>query len=68
MNLLQKASKTFAYQQSKRMFSTHLTMATEESKHRMKLPLYDLEPKVEQAFVAPNSTIGKLTFSFITPN
>ena len=34
-------------------------MATEESKHRMKLPLYDLEPQIEQCFIAPNSTVGK---------
>lgn len=32
-------------------------MANEESKHRMKLPLYDLEPKLENCFVAPNSTV-----------
>jgi hypothetical protein len=34
-------------------------MAVEESKHRIKVPLYDLEPKIENCFVAPNSTIGK---------
>lgn len=32
-------------------------MANEESKHRMKLSLYDLEPKLENCFVAPNSTV-----------
>ena len=32
-------------------------MANEESKHRMKLPLYDLEPKLENCWVAPNSTV-----------
>lgn len=32
-------------------------MAHEESKHRMKLSLYDLEPKLENCFVAPNSTV-----------
>ena len=36
-----------------------LTMAEEETKHRMKLPLYDLNPRVENCWVAPNSTIGK---------
>ena len=36
-----------------------LTMANEESKHRMKLPLYDIEPMVENCWVAPNSTIGR---------
>ena len=36
-----------------------LTMATEESKHRMKLPLYDLSPYIENCWIAPNSTIGK---------
>jgi gamma-carbonic anhydrase len=34
-------------------------MASEESKHRMKLPLYDLEPHTENCFIAPNSTVGK---------
>ena len=37
-------------------FST-LTMAEEESKHRVKLPLYDLDPKIENAWVAPNATV-----------
>ena len=37
-------------------FST-LTMAEEESKHRAKLPLYDLVPKIENAWVAPNATV-----------
>ena len=36
-----------------------LTMATEESKHRVRLPLYDLRPRIENCWVAPNSTIGK---------
>ena len=36
-----------------------LSMVTEESKHRMKLPLYDLMPKTENNWVAPNSTISK---------
>ena len=35
-------------------------MANEETKHRVKLPLYDLRPRLEQCWVAPNSTIGKL--------
>jgi carbonic anhydrase/acetyltransferase-like protein (isoleucine patch superfamily) len=32
-------------------------MANEERKHRMKLQLYDLEPKLENCWVAPNSTV-----------
>ena len=36
-----------------------LTMVTEESKHRMKLPLYDLDPYVENCWIAPNSVVGK---------
>ena len=32
-------------------------MMEEESMHRAKLPLYDLEPKIEYAYVAPNATI-----------
>ena len=38
-------------------FSTSLTYENEESMHRAKLPLYDLEPKLENAWVAPNATI-----------
>jgi hypothetical protein len=32
----------------------------EVSKHRMKLPLYDLEPRTENNWIAPNSTISIL--------
>jgi hypothetical protein len=28
------------------------------SRHRQKLPLYDLLPKTENAFIAPNATLG----------
>ena len=58
MNLLQKAGIQVNRRvvQSTAAFSK-LTMANEESKHRMKLPLYDLEPKLENCFVAPNSTV-----------
>ncbi len=35
-------------------------MANEETTHRVKLPLYDLRPRIENCWVAPNSTIGKL--------
>lgn len=49
MNILQKASATvnrrLIQTQASAAFS-QLTMANEESKHRMKLPLYDLEPKI----------------------
>lgn len=34
-------------------------MANEETSHRVKLPLYDLRPRIENCWVAPNSTIGK---------
>jgi hypothetical protein len=64
MNLLQKAQRTHIYTKQRALFSNlmpNLTMAREESKHRMKLPLYDLEPRTEQCFVAPNSTVGKFT-------
>ena len=30
----------------------------EISKHRMKLPLYDLEPRNENCWIAPNATIS----------
>ena len=36
-----------------------LSMANEETKHRVKLSLYDLRPRIENCWVAPNSTIGK---------
>jgi carbonic anhydrase/acetyltransferase-like protein (isoleucine patch superfamily) len=38
-------------------FSTKLSMIDDESKHRAKLPMYDLEPKIEHAWVAPNATV-----------
>lgn len=34
-----------------------LTMAQEELKHRIKLPLYDIEPKIENCWIAPNSVV-----------
>jgi hypothetical protein len=62
MNILHKASATFNRRilqtQSSAAFS-QLTMAGEESKHRIKVPMYDLEPQTDNCFVAPNSTIGK---------
>ena len=36
-----------------------LSMANEESKHRVDLPLYDLRPRFVNNWVAPNSTVGK---------
>ena len=36
-----------------------LTMANEETKHRVRLPLYDLMPRFQNNWVAPNSTVGK---------
>ena len=41
-----------------------VTMAGEESKHRMKLPLYDIEPELENCWIAPNSTVSKYQFLF----
>ena len=32
-------------------------MAEEETKHRMKLSLYDLTPYIENSWIAPNSTV-----------
>ena len=40
-----------------RVFSSQLTMANEESKHRPILALYDLQPKIEECWIAPNATI-----------
>jgi len=57
MNILQKASVTVNRRLIKSAAFSKLTMANEESKHRMKLPLYDLEPKLENCWVAPNSTV-----------
>jgi hypothetical protein len=31
----------------------------EVSKHRMKVPLYDLEPRTENSWIAPNATLSK---------
>ena len=38
-----------------------LSMVNEETKHRVVLPLYDMRPRMENNWVAPNSTIGKFT-------
>lgn len=65
MMMAQAAQKRMQRQivnSAKTAFATHnppLAMASEESKHRAKLPLYDLEPKIEACWVAPNATIGK---------
>jgi carbonic anhydrase/acetyltransferase-like protein (isoleucine patch superfamily) len=32
-------------------------MANEETKHRTVLPLYDLQPKIEECWIAPNATL-----------
>ena len=32
-------------------------MVDEELKHRTILPLYDLDPKIEQCYIAPNATV-----------
>ena len=39
-----------------------ISMMGEETKHRVKLPLYDLMPRIENCWVAPNSTIGKYLY------
>ena len=52
----QQTSANFSEQPARR---AQLSMANEETKHRVKLPLYDLRPRLEQCWVAPNSTIGK---------
>jgi len=43
-------------------------MANEETSHRVKLPLYDLRPRIENCWVAPNSTIGKSPSTFAMIN
>jgi hypothetical protein len=40
-----------------RVFSAPLTMANEETKHRTILPLYDLQPSIEECWIAPNATV-----------
>ena len=51
-------SKPLVARQTTAAFS-NLNMANEESKHRQLLPLYDLEPRTENNWVAPNATLGK---------
>jgi hypothetical protein len=34
----------------------------ETTKHRMKVPLYDLEPRTENSWIAPNATLSKLAW------
>ena len=38
-----------------------LSMANEETLHRVKVPLYDIRPRLTNNWVGPNSTIGKFT-------
>ncbi len=40
-------------------FLNDIAYLEENSRHRTKLPLYDLMPVTENAFVAPNATLGK---------
>ena len=40
-----------------RVFSSGLTMANEETKHRTFLALYDLQPQIEECYIAPNATV-----------
>lgn len=35
----------------------------ETTKHRMRLPLYDLEPRTENCWIAPNATLGKFNIN-----
>ena len=42
---------------SKMAFSSQVTAIEENSKHRMKLPLYDLEPRTEANWIAPSATV-----------
>ena len=34
-----------------------VTAVEEHSKHRMKLPLYDIEPRTENNWIAPSATV-----------
>lgn len=43
-----------------------LAYMEEISKHRHKLPLYDLDPRTENAWIAPNATLGNIFSVFIT--
>ena len=40
-----------------RNFSTQVRAIEEHSKHRMKLSLYDLEPRTENNWIAPSATV-----------
>ena len=46
---------------SETLVKPKLAYHEELSKHRMILPLYDLHPRSENAWVAPNATISKLS-------
>lgn len=55
--LAKAANKRSLLATANRVFSTQLTMANEETKHRTVLPLYDLQPKIEECWIAPNATL-----------
>ncbi len=40
-----------------RSFGSQVRAIEEHSKHRMKLPLYDLEPRTENNWIAPSATV-----------
>ena len=60
--MLQAAGKRFARRglglvQTRTSNFGSVTMADEESKHRIRLSLYDMNPYVENCWVAPNSVV-----------
>ena len=52
---LAKRNMIMARTQANRFSS--VTMADEESKHRIKLSLYQLDPYIENCWIAPNSVV-----------
>ncbi len=43
----------------------NIAYVDEASKHRMKLALYDIEPRVENCWVAPNATLSNPFFLYL---
>ena len=60
--MTQPQTAAFSEQTSK----PQISMMGEETKHRVKLPLYDLMPRIENCWVAPNSTVGKYSILRLT--
>ena len=59
--MIKQAARAFSGGKSifilQKCFKEVAPVREDHTKHRMKLPLYDLEPRTEQNWIAPSATI-----------